>query len=126
MNAVPTVEVKSRNRPALFSIPTSPTGKRKMPHTVGKPKSWNKLLLEVCELMQKRHSESFRQIILSVPGWFSELKDSKFSIPVGKEGIYIRKENSAGKIRKVCYEIVSKFGYQRDSLKIEDSKGSIL
>ena len=124
VNEVPT-KVKPP-RPASFALPASPTGKKKMPHTVGKPKGWNKFLLEVCELMQNRHSEGFRQIIISVPGWFSELEDSKFSIPVGNEGIYTRWENSAVKIRETCYDMVTEFGYPRDSLEIKDSKGAIL
>ena len=124
VNEVPT-KVKPP-RPDSFVLPVSPTGKKKMPHTVGKPRGWNQCLLEVCELMQNRHRESFRQNILSVPGWFSELEGGKFSIPVGNEGIYTRKENSAGKIREVCYEMVTKFGYPRDSLDIKDSKGAIL
>ena len=125
VNEVPT-KVNPSKKPASFAIFASPAGKKKMAHTVDKSKSWNNFLLEVCELMQNRHPESFRQIILSVQGWFSELEDSKFTIPVGNVDIYTRWENSAGEIKEACYEIVAKFGYPRDSLEIKDSSGAIL
>lgn len=83
------------------------------------------MLLEVCELMQKRHSENFRQIILSVPGWSTGSKASKFSIQVGNEEIYTKKGSST-EIRETCYEIVTKFDYPRESLVIKDSKGEEL
>ena len=73
--------------------------------------------------MQTQHPDSFRQNILSVPGWFSESESSKFSIPIGNTGIYLRRESSAGKIRETCYEIVTQFGYPEDSLLIKDSDG---
>ena len=116
----PGTKVPPLLKPASFRLPPSP-GKRKKLHTLGKRNGWNNFLLEVCERMQDQHPEDFRQKILSVPGWFSELEDSKFSIPIGDVGIYVRQENSAYKIRDACYEIVTKFGYSRDSLEIMDS-----
>ena len=107
-------------RPASFRLPSAP-GKSKETHSLEKHNGWNNFLLEVCELMQKQHPEDFRQEILTVPGWFDESESSKFSIPIGDVGVYVRKENAAYKIRDACYEIVAKFGYSRDSLEIMDS-----
>ena len=123
VNEVPT-KPKPLMPPASFSILASPTGQKKRPHTVESPIGWNKLLLQICELMQKQHSESFRRTILSMTGWFAESESSKFSIPIGDVGVYVRKENAAYKIRDACYEIVAKFGYSRDSLEIMDSSGN--
>ena len=125
VNEVP-VKVNSYRRPASFSIPGSPAGKTKRNRELKKRKGWNNFLLEICELMKKRHPESFRQNILSVPGWFSELEDSKFEYPIGETGIYARWGGSSGEVRDACYEIVTKFEYPRDSLAIRDSKGAIL
>ncbi len=116
---------KSHRKPASFAILASPTGKKKMSHSVGKPKGWNNFLLEVCELMHERHPKSFRQNILSMADWFAESKDSKFSEPVGDVGIYAMWGGSE-EIRGTCYEIVTKFGYPEDSLVIKDSNGAIL
>ncbi len=118
-----TTKVNSTKKPASFRLPASPTGTRKKTYTVGSPRGWNKFLLEVCELMQKQHPENFHQKILSMPDWFAESEYSKFLNPVGDTGVYARKENAAGKIKDACYEIVTEFGYPRDSLEIMDSQG---
>lgn len=125
VNEVPT-KPKPLMPPASFAILASPTGQKKMPHVVESPIGWNKLLLQICELMQERHSQSFRQIILSTTGWFAEAEDTKYKFPVGDVGIYARWENTAVNIREVCYEIVTKFGYPQDSLIIKDSNGQEL
>ena len=124
VNEVPT---KTNSKPpASFTIFTSPTDKKEKTHGISRPRGWNNFLLEVCELMQSRHHGSFHQVVLSMPGWFSESKDAKFKTQVGNEGIYTRWENSAVKIRETCYEIVTKFDYPRESLVIKDSKGEEL
>ena len=76
--------------------------------------------------MQERHPESFLENILSVPGWFSEFEDSKFSIPIGEVGIYAKKGGSSGQIREASYDIVTRFGYPGNSLVIKDSKDETL
>ena len=111
--------------PASFALPASPTGKKKMSRQVTKSKGWNNCLLEICELMQSRYPESFRQNILSMTDRFAETENSKFSVPVGDVGIYARFGN-AKEIREACYEIVTKFDYPRNSLVIRDSKGADL
>ena len=123
VNEVPTV--KSRKKPASFVLPASLRGKSRRYHRVGSPIGWNKLLLEVCRLMQKRHPESFHKEILSVTDRFAEVKDSNFDIPVDGTGVFA-KWGLAGEIREACYTIVTKFGYRRDSLEIKDSSGAIL
>ena len=107
--------------PASFALPASPTGKKKMSRQVTKSKGWNNCLLEICELMQSRYPESFRQNILSMTDRFAETENSKFSVPVGDVGIYARFGN-AKEIREACYEIVTKFDYPRNSLVIRDSR----
>ena len=123
VNAVPTVA--SRTRPASFALPASPTGRRKTTRHISRHNGWNNLLLDVCQLMQERHRESFRKEILSMTDRFAEAKDSNFEIPVGDMGIFARWGGS-GEIRDACYEIVTRFGYPRDSLEIRDSNGAIL
>lgn len=120
-----TMGVKSHKKPASFRLPGSQTGKRKTTYTIEKRNGWNKFLLEVCELMQTRHRESFHQNILSMTDWFAESEDSQFSESVGDTGIYA-KWGSSEEIKQACYEVVIKFGYPRNSLEIRDSKGAIL
>ena len=123
VNAVPTG--KTTKKPASFVLHASPTGKSKKAHQISKHNGWKNLLVEVGELMQKRHPESFRKEMLSVTDWFAESEDSQFSIPVGDTGVFA-KLGSAGEFRDACDRIVTRFGYPRDSLVIKDSKGAIL
>ena len=85
VNEVPT-KPRPLMPPASFAILASPTGQKKISHVVESPIGWNKLLLQICELMQERHSQSFRQIILSSRGWFAEAEDTKYKFPVGDVG----------------------------------------
>ena len=124
VNEIPTT-VKSHKKPASFALPNSPTVKKKAVHKEIIPKGWNNLLSAICILMQDRHADSFRQIILSMTDRFAEYKDSKFSMPVGDAGIYAKWGGSKD-IRDACYEIVAKFDYPKQSLEIKDSKGAIL
>ena len=123
VNAVPTG--KTTKKPASFVLHASPTGKRKKAHQVSKHNGWKNLLVELCELMQKRYPESFREEILLVADWFAESEDSQFSIPVSDAGVFAR-GGSSGQFRDACYRIVTRFGYPRDSLVIKDSSGAIL
>ena len=123
VNPVPTR--KTTKKPASFVLPTSPTGQGTRSHQVSKHNGWKNLLLEVCELMRKRHSESFHHEILSVADWFAESEGSQFSIPVGDTGVFAR-WGSSGEFRDACYRTVARFGYPRDSLIIKDSSGAIL
>ena len=113
-------------RPSSFALPTKPDGKRKQTKQVKRNNGWYNFLIEVCELMQERHPESFLENILSVPGWFSEFEDSKFSIPIGEVGIYAKKGGSSGQIREASYDIVTRFGYPGNSLVIKDSRDETL
>ena len=125
VNEATTGDDKSRKKPASYALFAYPNGKKKMTHTLGKAKGWNNFLLELCELMQSRHPEIFRQNLLSMTDWFAASKDSKFEAQVGPEEVYA-KWGGAGEVRDACYEIVAKFGYPRDSLVIKDSKGAVL
>ena len=117
---------KSGKKPASFALPTKPAGKTKKKFQLRKkPKGWKNFLLELCELMHERHAESFRPNILSATGWFAEIEDSKFSIPIGETGIYTR-WGKADEFKDTCYDVVTKFNYPRDSLVIWDSKGATL
>lgn len=117
---------KSQKKPASFSLPSLVSGKEGSHRKVKrKPKAWKNLLWELCELMQQRHPDSFRMEILSLSGRFSASEDSKFAIPVSDEGIYTRR-GSSREFRAVCYDVVTVFGYPRESLEIKDSTGAIL
>ena len=123
VSAVPTG--KTTKKPASFVLLASPTGQRKQAHQLSRRNGWTNLLLEVCELMQKRHPEGFRKEILSVTDWFVESEDSQFSIRVGDAGVFARR-GSSGEFKDACYTIVTRFGYPRDSLEIKDSSGAPL
>lgn len=117
---------RKNTKPASFVLAALPTGKKMMTHQIAKKRnSWKNCLVEVCEVMQKRHPESFHKNILSMTNWFAESEDLKFSIAVGDLGIYARWGN-AGEFKAACYELVTKFDYPRDSLEIKDSKGTVL
>lgn len=118
-----TTRPRSFRKPSSYALPTSPTGNSGN-RKVREPKGWNSFLAELCALMYVRHAESFRQNILPL-GLFSGAEDSTFNRPVGKSGIYARYGNSR-EIREACYEVVTSFGYPRDSLVIKDSKGAAL
>ena len=114
-----------QTRPASFVL-TTPNGRKKT-HQLGiNRKGWNSLLLKVCELMEKQHPENFHQNVLSLEGWFARSCDSRFEVSVGGGEIYARRGTSGVEIKKACYEIVTKFGYPKDSLVIKDSRGAIL
>ena len=125
VNKVPTAKKNnSLPKPHSFGLVSSPTGKKKMNHQLSTgEKSWNKLLLKICELMKQRHSESFSQNLLLITDWFAENKDSKFNPPVGDTGIYTTWAGGAKGFKDACYAIVTEFGYPRDSFVIRDAKG---
>ena len=125
VNQVPTT-TNLHKPPASFALPSSSTGKNKKTHQLKKHNGWYNLLAEICELMQSRHPENFWPNISSMTDWFAEMKDPKFSIPVGDVGIYAKRRGTSRQIREACYEIVTKFGYPEDSLVINDSKGETL
>lgn len=104
-------------RPTSFAI------RRRGYSTIARPvapKSWNKLLIDICLLMEDLHHENFRQTILGIPEWFSESTEGfKFSRPVGDTGIYLKHGNTA-EIRKLAPLVISKFGYPPESLTIEE------
>ena len=118
-------KTKPMPKPASFSLLANPNGKNKMLHQVRDRGSWNKFFLEFCELMKDRHREEFRQNVLSMTDWFSESEHSQFVLLVD-EGLFAKKSAVAKQIRDACYEIVTKFGYPKDSLEIKDSKDTIL
>ena len=124
VNEVPKKAIPQK-KPASFQLPASPTKVKKVGRRTKKPKGWKNFLLELCELMQRRHPEHFHQTLISMPVWFSDRKDSKFSIQIGNESIYT-KWVSAQEFRVACYEVVTEFGYPKDSLVIKDSEGATL
>ena len=83
-------------------------------------RQWNDLLLGVCLLMHERHTDDFEKKVLEIPESFSNFAGTLgWEGRVGDTGIYFRK-GGAGYVKEVCYEVVSKFGYPRESLTIEE------
>ena len=116
------VPAKPLPPPHSFRLPSSPNGS-KGTRKIKKSKGWNNFLVEICELMQDRHPESFRKHILSMPEWFSDSEEYfSNSTPVGNEGIYA-KWGGSREIRKACYEMLDKFDYPEDSLEIRGANG---
>ena len=115
---------KSHKKPHRFTLSTAPGGNlghRRVENSTG----WSYFLIELCQLMQKRHSNNFRQNILSLNKRFSETEDNKYKLQVGNLGIYAVWV-SAAEFRETCYEVVGKFGYQRAELVIRDNNGEVL
>ena len=94
--------------------------------SIPKAKGWTELLVELCSLMHRRHSNSFRQILLSMPNRFSESESTKINHAIDDTVIYATGVGSADAGRRACYEIVEKFGYPRDALTIRDKNDNIL
>ena len=110
--------------PKSFALRTSPTGNMGT-RKVGTPIGWNRLLLDICRLMSERHPESFRKEVLSMTDRFAGSEVGPAPRPVGDTGIFA-KYGGAVEIRNACYEIVTRFGYPKDSLVIKDSRGTEL
>ena len=125
VNKVNATNKTSIKRPASFDLPNSPTHKIKVSHPVMRHNGWNNCLLEICELMQERHPENFRENLLSMPDKFSDVGDDP-KLLISDSGIYTRWINTAKPARAACYQLVTKFGYPQDSLVIKDSKSAPL
>ena len=108
--------------------PSSGRGTRVMPRSftlpaagVTKPVTvtyWNQLTSAICILMNERHPDTFRNVVLGMPGtWFSESPNHGF--PIGDTGIYC-KWTSSDRFRNLCQSIVSHFRYPEDSLTIDE------
>ena len=123
-NVSATSKSSNRRPPASFNLIASPSGKKKRNHPIKRHNGWNNCRLEICELMQERHPEKFRENLLSMPHLFSEVGDPKFLI--SDSGIYIIGIWTAEPARAACYATITKFGYSQDSLMIKDSKGTPL
>lgn len=115
---------KPKTKPASFALRTSPAGENMGRRQVSS-KGWNALLEDICKLMQQRHPESLRKVMLSMPDRFAETMDAKFDTPVGDMGVFFRKGGSS-EIRETCYTMLSRLGYPKDSLVIKDSRGDDL
>ena len=121
-----TSKPKSKKKPHSFAFLASPDGTKKMNHDLNKGyKSWRGLLVKICELMQERHPDEFRETILQMPNRFSPNENSKYKISVRDTGIYARSGNAID-FMDSCYDVVTKFDYPKDSLVIKDSEGEIL
>ena len=115
---------KSQKKPHRFALSKAPGGNLGY-RKVANPTGWSYFLIELCELMQRRHSDGFRQNILSLDKRFSETEDNKHKLQVGELGIYTG-WLSATEYRQTCYEVVAKFGYQKEELVIRDNNGEVL
>ena len=76
----------------------------------------------VCELMHERHHEEFRKFVDEKPEWFFET-GGQHRRRVGNAGIYVPTGGARGEIMKVCFDILGKFGYPKESLTIQDKTG---
>ena len=112
----------STKKPASFEL--SLPYEEKVIHKISRFNGWNNCRIEICELMQERHPENFRENLLSMSDLFSEVGDTKFLI--ADSGIYLRGIWIAKPARAACYTVITKFGYPQDSLVIKDSSGAIL
>ena len=116
----------SQKKPASFTLTTKPDGKP-VDYNVANPSGWTYFLVELCELMQELHPENFRGNILLLSKRFSENEDPKnFTMQVGNSGIYAKGYGAAKDLKEDCYEVLTKFGYERNELVIRDNKGENL
>ena len=126
VNKISATSKTSTKKPASFDLLTSLTSNKKgmLNRKIKRHNGWNNCRIEICELMQERHPENFRENLLSMPGLFSEVGDTKFLI--ADSGIYVKGIWTAKPARAACYAVIAKFGYSPDSLVIKDSANAIL
>ena len=115
---------KSQKKPNSYSLAKEPGGN--LGHRrVSNSRGWSYFLIELCKIMQERNSENFHQNILSLDKRFSESENNRHKLQIDNLGIYTGWV-SATEFRETCYEVVTKFGYQREELVIKDNNGEIL
>lgn len=126
VNKISTTSRTSTKKPASFDLLISSTGKkdRMLSRKIRRRNGWNNCRIEICELMQERHPENFRENLLAMPDLFSEVGDTKFLI--ADSGIYVKGIRTAKPARAACYTVITEFGYPQDSLVIKDSRDAIL
>ena len=111
--AAGTMGGSSRRRPATFTF-----GSETQPAS-----SWPDLLIGVCELMRRRHPETFEQILeirgRSLP-YFSRSED-EVHLPkqIGDSGIFASCQGAGVLIEGRAKRVVELFGYPRDALSIQ-------
>ena len=101
-------------KPASFTF--QPIGKDPIVRTAH---HWNELLVGVCGLMFELHPDTFDAKVLEIPKRFStSSEDFRSSHPIGETGIYVA-GGSSRRIRRVCRQVLTQFGYSPESLTIE-------
>lgn len=113
-----TDKIGKLGRPNSFTLRTQKGGYIRK--SIPKSKGWTELLVELCSLMHKRHSNELRQNLLSMPTRFSGSESEKFRHAIDDTSVFAAWVGSADAGRRACYEIVEKFGYSRDALVIKD------
>ena len=103
----------SRRRPASFTFDSETQAAA----------SWPDLLIGVCELMRRRHPESFERILeihgRSLP-YFSRTEDAVHQPrEIGDSGIYASCQGAGVLIEGRAKRVVELFGYPKDALSIQ-------
>ncbi len=75
----------------------------------------------VCELMQERHPDTFSKVVDENPKWFFEA-DAQYRRQIGRTGIYVPSGGDRSHIKKVCVDMLARFGYSEKYLSIEDRR----
>lgn len=84
--------------------------------------SWIAMLLSLCAILQARHPKEFQRV-LSLVGrkrpYFSENPDAlRLPKKLDHSGIFVETNLSANSIARICFEMVSLFGYSDSDLAI--------
>lgn len=105
-------------RPAKFTFQTGDG--QPVVKAVPKNKGWNKLLIDVCEIMLERRADTFDKAIREMPKWFSKSEDGlKYPQQIGSTGIYVE-YGGTNAIKKFVPLLLTKCGYSPNSLTIEE------
>ena len=81
-------------------------------------KFWYPVLVGVCDLMQKRHPDTFASV-LDLKG-FGQPGEG---VEINGTGIHVRHPGTTPSIRKTCADVLAKFGYPPTSLIIKLKDG---
>ena len=81
------------------------------------------MLIKLIQIIQFRHKRKFEKI-LDIRGsqdrrYFSKRRILDDPLEIEGTGIYVEGKLNSNRIILLCYDIITKFGYSYDDLKIE-------
>ncbi len=84
--------------------------------------AWHYVLDDVCRLMQERHPDTF-DLVLDIKGFAKSSEELKIPIEMASVGLYFDFPGGAIGYRQACADVLAKFGYSPDCLKVRVKGG---